>query len=279
MNGKRRGLSLLLAVTLFFGAIPGSSFPSYAAKDHLQDVLSEEQTAASEDLTEGTIPEETKEDGALEGTQEEAGEGAEEAGDALEEVPGTEEPVPDAEESDEDPEEGTMPEIMVSDGEVSLTGLPATPYWNYYYGDADYSGNYYVKNTEGEVLPEIYTDEVDEILLLAEAGMDLKNFFHDTIFDGFTKETLLKMQEEGYSFSYASHLFLNDQMPDDTHYFDPDYAWELCNPLEHKKLEKYSTTKEGIPMSISELLAVLGFALSCFGAGYTFGKDSNKTQK
>ena len=32
-------------------------------------------------------------------------------------------------------------------------------------------------------------------------------------------------------------------------------------------------------MDILELMAVLSFGLTCFGIGYTFGKDSNKTQK
>lgn len=32
-------------------------------------------------------------------------------------------------------------------------------------------------------------------------------------------------------------------------------------------------------MSITEIIAVLSFGLSCFCAGYKFGKDINKTQK
>ena len=32
-------------------------------------------------------------------------------------------------------------------------------------------------------------------------------------------------------------------------------------------------------MDILGLIAVLCFGLTCFGIGYTFGKDSNKTQK
>ncbi len=33
------------------------------------------------------------------------------------------------------------------------------------------------------------------------------------------------------------------------------------------------------PMSIVDLIAVISFGLTCFGIGYTFGKDINKTQK
>jgi len=32
-------------------------------------------------------------------------------------------------------------------------------------------------------------------------------------------------------------------------------------------------------MDILGLIAVLSFGMACFGIGYTFGKDSNKTQK
>lgn len=32
-------------------------------------------------------------------------------------------------------------------------------------------------------------------------------------------------------------------------------------------------------MSILDFIAVVGFGLSCFGIGYTMGKDSSKTQK
>ena len=32
-------------------------------------------------------------------------------------------------------------------------------------------------------------------------------------------------------------------------------------------------------MSIVDFIAVISFGLSCFGIGYTLGKDSNKTQK
>lgn len=32
-------------------------------------------------------------------------------------------------------------------------------------------------------------------------------------------------------------------------------------------------------MSIVDFIAVVGFGLTCFGIGYSFGKDGNKTQK
>ena len=33
------------------------------------------------------------------------------------------------------------------------------------------------------------------------------------------------------------------------------------------------------PMDILELMTVLSFGLTCFGIGYSIGKDRNKTQK
>lgn len=100
---------------------------------------------------------------------------------------------------------------MYENEEVSFTDLPTTPYWNYYYGDPAYSGNYFVQNEDGEILPEVYVDDIDEILSMVEEGMDLMNFFRGTIFDGFTQETLSQMLDEGYSLSYAAHRFLNGQ--------------------------------------------------------------------
>lgn len=32
-------------------------------------------------------------------------------------------------------------------------------------------------------------------------------------------------------------------------------------------------------MNIIEFIAVVSFGLTCFGIGYSFGKDNNKTQK
>ena len=32
-------------------------------------------------------------------------------------------------------------------------------------------------------------------------------------------------------------------------------------------------------MSIVDFIAVVSFGLTCFGLGYTFGKDTNKPQK
>ena len=40
-----------------------------------------------------------------------------------------------------------------------------------------------------------------------------------------------------------------------------------------------SGRKEGVPMDVLELMAVISFGLSCFGIGYSLGKDSNSAQK
>ena len=36
-----------------------------------------------------------------------------------------------------------------------------------------------------------------------------------------------------------------------------------------------SSIKDGIPISISDLLSVLSFGLACFSIGYAFGKDKS----
>ena len=44
-----------------------------------------------------------------------------------------------------------------------------------------------------------------------------------------------------------------------------------------RKQRREYDAKEGMPMSILDFIAVVSFGLTCFGVGYTFGKD--KAQK
>lgn len=48
---------------------------------------------------------------------------------------------------------------------------------------------------------------------------------------------------------------------------------EKITPSQKTDLQRAS------PMDILGLIAVLSFGLTCFGIGYSIGKDSNKTQK
>ena len=53
-------------------------------------------------------------------------------------------------------------------------------------------------------------------------------------------------------------------------------------PSDYIETRKGNWRKEGLAMDILGLIAVLSFGLTCFGIGYTFGKDSkdnHKTQK
>ena len=58
-----------------------------------------------------------------------------------------------------------------------------------------------------------------------------------------------------------------------------------CDPLITQKPEKESKEvtdfpeRRAKPMSIVDFIAVVSFGLTCFCAGYTFGKDNNKPQK
>jgi len=47
----------------------------------------------------------------------------------------------------------------------------------------------------------------------------------------------------------------------------------------HRNLLAGIWERRAEPMDILGLMAVLSFGLTCFGIGYSIGKDSNKTQK
>ena len=53
----------------------------------------------------------------------------------------------------------------------------------------------------------------------------------------------------------------------------------LCPPELHRN-PNGNQRKGGLSlMSIIDFIAVVSFGLTCFGLGYSFGKDNNKTQK
>ncbi len=89
-------------------------------------------------------------------------------------------------------------------------------YSNYVYGDPDYNGNYIRGVAEdGNVIPELYTQDLEEIISMARAGMELSRFFDGTIFKGFCVEDLIRMQEEGYIFDQIAHDFTEgEELPD-----------------------------------------------------------------
>ena len=172
----------------------------------------DQQSGEQEDKdSEDQKQDDTVEDGQQDSTSEEQPDGEE----VIDETQGEETPadeiLPEEVEEETEDEEASL----YKDKDVEITDLPNTPYWNYYYGDPDYSENFYVQNEDGKILPEMYVDDLEEILDMVDEGMDLSNFFRGTIFDGFTEETLNRMLDEGYSLLYATHLLLNYMdMPD-----------------------------------------------------------------
>ena len=50
-------------------------------------------------------------------------------------------------------------------------------------------------------------------------------------------------------------------------------------PSDYIEIRKEIWKRRAELMDILDLIAVLSFGLTCFGIGYSIGKDSNKTQK
>lgn len=90
--------------------------------------------------------------------------------------------VPNLQDVEEEPKENT-----------------GNPYWNYVYGDPSYNGNYTVTDEEGNELPELYEDDLNEIIRMAEEGMDLSVFFHGTVYENVTLEQLRQIWESGFT--------------------------------------------------------------------------------
>ena len=53
---------------------------------------------------------------------------------------------------------------------------------------------------------------------------------------------------------------------------------DSVNPPLHRN-PKGNLRKEGDTMNIIDIMTMLSFGLTCFGIGYSIGKDINKTQK
>lgn len=110
------------------------------------------------------------------------------AGDVVEDEK-EEESVPDEAELTEVPEEAKEQEEL------------SDAYENYVYGDPSYSGNYVIgTDADGNDIYEMYSEDIAEIISMAEEGMVLERFFSGTIFAGFDLDDLRQMQEDGLSF-------------------------------------------------------------------------------
>lgn len=75
-----------------------------------------------------------------------------------------------------------------------------SPYDNYAYGELAFSGHIaYGYDDEGNEIPVIYVEDLDEIIALAESGMDLEHFFQGTLYQYFTLENLYALKESDYT--------------------------------------------------------------------------------
>lgn len=179
-------------------------------KDSISSDVPEEEAEADAEESENEdddksdeSPADEKDGESSENTTEDAGEDKN-AGEDVEDEK-EEESVPDETELTEVPEEEAEEQEELSDA-----------YENYVYGDPSYSGNYVIgTDDDGNDIYEMYSEDIAEIISMAEEGMDLERFFSGTIFAGFDLDDLRQMQEDGLSFDYIANMYLNDrELPD-----------------------------------------------------------------
>lgn len=134
------------------------------------------------------------------------------------ELPG--DPSGGSEEGEESEEPGAPvmddEEIAEPEGDDPVVDIKPAVYENYRFGDPDNNGTFtYGYEADGTPIPEVYCQDLDEIVQMAEEGMDLKVFFTDTVFSDFTLSDLYTMQEEGWTLGKAiSHYLYDYEMPD-----------------------------------------------------------------
>ena len=162
-------------------------------------------------------------------------------------------PVDSVSQGDSDTTEQTNEQSTVTDPSPVQPSSTLTPYENYMYGDPHYSGNYiYATDAEGIEIYEMYEDDLDAIISMAEEGMDLPKFFRGSIFTGFTLEDLYAMKADGYSFEDIIHLYLkgSTDIPDwlgiALYVNGPGYMASMLNT---SALPNTLTGKNWVPMS------------------------------
>ena len=105
---------------------------------------------------------------------------------------------PEGEElTEENPDALLNPEEEVTEEEIG----EAEVYANYFFGDPAYNENYiYDYDENDDPIYEMYSQDLDEIIGMAEEGMSLEHFFNGTLFVNMTLDALYEMQDDGYSF-------------------------------------------------------------------------------
>lgn len=231
--GKRLG-ALFLCLPMLLGNIP--VHVSAAEMAEFQEILEEQEEIPAEEAMDEEIPEpetpveetpieETSdpEPPVEEGpdkeilTEEESSKETPVEGESVEEAPVEEEPA-EKKPVEEEPvvaepvEEEPVEEVLSEEVPAAETPTEEAPYFNYYFGDPAYDGNYIAGyDGDGEEIPELYCQDLDEIILMAEVGMDLSWFFRGTVFQGFSLEDLYAMREEEVSFDEAVSDYLRER--------------------------------------------------------------------
>ena len=96
------------------------------------------------------------------------------------------------------PDEVLNPEEDVTEDEIG----EAEAFANYFFGDPEYNENYIYDYDENEdPIYEMYSQDLDEIIDMAENGMSLEHFFNGTLFSSMTLDALYEMRDGGYSFN------------------------------------------------------------------------------
>lgn len=216
----KRCLCFLLALAMVLSNV---SVGSVAYASELETVDSAKES--EKDSTSSDVPEEE--------TEADAEESENEDDDKSDESPADEKDGESSENTAEDTSEDKNVGDVVEDekeeesvpDEAELTEVPeeaeeqeelSDAYENYVYGDPSYSGNYVIgTDDDGNDIYEMYSEDIAEIISMAEEGMDLERFFSGTIFAGFDLDDLRQMQEDGLSFDYIANMYLNDrELPD-----------------------------------------------------------------
>lgn len=193
MKYLKRVVSVLLIAAVLFTSLPGRPFEVLAAEVNPDRTAppKEEEEAPFDLPQEGDETDREKEPDRF----------------PEEEQPET---IPEADQ--ESTEDGVQEEESTK---AAQEPLQTSVYENYFYGDPFFSGNFiYGYDEDGNELRELYSDDIEEIIQMAEEGMDLSGFFASTIFEAFSIDTLKRMEAEGISLDQAAHRFLNgDSLP------------------------------------------------------------------
>lgn len=208
----QKWICMFLTVAMVFGSI---QFPAHAAP---VEQPGDTQTLLDVQDENGQDVSEEGEDTTVQDSDEDSSEGSGQNPDLtgeLEDVQSVdEEPeIPTSEEESEVPASEEEPEITVLEEESETP----KPYENYWYGDPAYSGNYvYGKDADGNDVMEYYEDDLDEIIRMAEEGLDLSSFFRSTQFSKMSLEDLYTLKEAGIGLKEAAtyYYYNSDKLPE-----------------------------------------------------------------